>query len=151
MRIDSTDHKQLNLAIFLDLKKAFDTVDHRILLEKLRKYDVRERSGDWLQSYLENRGNGYESRPRTATCSIPQGSCLGPFLFIIYLNDFEKCLKVSKAGMHADDTHVTVTSMNVEELVHKAQEELTHISEYMRLNKLSANPQKTEYDNWTPS
>ena len=75
-----------------------------------------------------------------------------PLLLIIYLNDFEKCLKVSKAGMYADDTHVTVTSMNVEELVRKAQEELTHISEYMRLNNLSANPQKQSiYDNWTPS
>ncbi len=63
----------------------------------------------------------------------------------MYLNDFEKCLKVSKAGMYADDTHVTLTSKNVEELVHKAQEELTHISEWMRINKLSANPQKTEY------
>ena len=147
---ENIDHKQLNLAIFLDLKKAFDTVDHKILLEKLRKYGIRELSGDWFESYLKNRrqycaANGYESRPRTVTCGIPQGSCLGPLLFIIYLNDFEKCLKVSKAGMYADDTHVTVTSMNVEELVHKAQEELTQISEYMRLNKLSANPQKTEY------
>ena len=147
---ENIDHKQRNLAIFLDLKKAFDTVDHKILLEKLRKYGIRELSGDWFESYLKNRrqycaANGYESRPRTVTCGIPQGSCLGPLLFIIYLNDFEKCLKVSKAGMYADDTHVTVTSMNVEELVHKAQEELTQISEYMRLNKLSANPQKTEY------
>ena len=61
---------------------------------------------------------------------------------MIYLNDFEKCLKVSKAGMYADDTHMTVTSMNVEELVHKAQEEFSHISEYIRLGKLNANPQK---------
>ena len=99
---ENSDHKQLNLAIFLDLKKAFDTVDHKILLEKLRKYGIRELSGDWFESYLKNRrqycaANGYESRPRTVTCGIPQGSCLGPLLFIIYLNDFEKCLKVSKA------------------------------------------------------
>ena len=147
---ENIDHKQLNLTIFLDLKKAFDTVDHKILLGKLRKYGIRELSGDWFQSYLENRrqycaANGYESRPRTVTCGIPQGSCLGPLLFIIYLNDFEKCLKVSKAGMYADDTHVTLTSMNIEELVQKAQEELINISEWMRLNKLSANPKKTEY------
>ena len=88
----------------------------------------------------------------TVTCGIPQGSCLGPLLLIIYLNDFEKCWKVSKAGMYADDTHVTLTSMNVEELVHKAQEELTHISEYMTLNESSVNPKKNRaYDNWTPS
>ena len=147
---ENVDHKQLNLAIFLDLKEAFDTVDHKILLEKLREYGIRELSGDWLQSYLEKRrqhcaANGYESRPRIATSGIPQVSCLCPLLFTIYLNDFEKCLKVSKAGMYADDTHVTVASMIVEELVHKAQEELAHISEHMRLNKLSANPQKSEY------
>ena len=81
---ENIDHKQLNLAIFLDLKKAFDTVDQKILLEKLRKYGIRELSRDWFQSYLENRrqycaANGYESRPRTVTCGIPQDSCLGPF------------------------------------------------------------------------
>ena len=70
---------------------------------------------------------------------FPRVPVLVPFLFIIYLKDFEKCLKFSKAGIYAEDTHVTVTSMNVEELVHKAQEELTHISECMRLNKLNAN------------
>ena len=92
---ENIDHKKLNLAIFLDLKKAFDTVDHKILLEKLRKYRIRELSGDWFQSYLENRrqycaANGYESRPSTAAFGIPQVSCLGPLLFIIHLNDFEK-------------------------------------------------------------
>lgn len=158
---ENIDHKQFNLTIFLDLvlgkrsqfldlKKAFDTVDQKILLEKLRKYGIRELSGDWFESYLENRkqycaANGYESRPRTDTCGIPQGSCLGPILFIMYLNDIEKCLEVSKAGMYADDTQVTLTSKNVEELT-IPQEELTHISEWMRINKLSANPQKkTEY------
>ena len=124
---DSNQMAILNLALFLDLKKAFNTVDHKILPEKLRKFGIRELSGDWFQSYLENRrqycaANGYESRPRTVTFGISQGSCLGPLLFIIYLNDFEKCLKVSKAGMYADDTRVTITSKNVEELVCKAKE-----------------------------
>ena len=81
--IDSTDYwygnidnKRLNLAICLDLKKAFDTVDHKILLAKPGKYGIRELSGDWLESYLENRrpycaANGFESRPRTVKCGIP--------------------------------------------------------------------------------
>ena len=63
----------------------------------------------------------------------------------MYLNDFEKCLKASKAGMYADDTQVSLASSSVDELVRKAQDELSNISEWMRLNKLSANPQKTEY------
>ena len=63
--------------------------------------------------------NCYESRAKTVTCGIPQGSCLGPLLFIVYLNDFEKCLKASKAGMYADDTQVSLASSSVDELVRK--------------------------------
>ena len=124
--IDSTDKwydnindKQLNLTIFLDLKKAFDTVDHAILIGKLRKYGIRGIAGDWIQSYLENRkqyfaANGLNSGTKTVTCGIPQGSCFGPLLFIIYLNDFEKYLIDSKAALYADDTHITVTFDNAE-------------------------------------
>ena len=90
---ENIDHKQVNLATFLDLKKAFDTLDHEILLEKLEAYGVRELGGNWFRSYLEERQqycklNCYESRANTITCGIPQGSCLGPLLFIMYLNDF---------------------------------------------------------------
>ena len=142
---ENIDNKQLNLTIFLDLKKAFDTVNHKILLEKLKKYGIRDIAGDWLQSYLENRtqycaANGFESGTKAVTCGIPQGSCLGPLLFIIYLNDFEKCLINSKAGLYADDTHITVKSTNVEDLIQNAQMELSNISEWMRMNKLSVNP-----------
>ena len=155
--IDITDNwyetinkKQLNLTIFLDLKQAFDTVNHKSLLEKLKKYGIRDIAGDWLQSYLENRtqycaANGFESGTKAVTCGIPQGSCLGPLLSIIYLNDFEKCLTNSKAGLYADDTHITVKSTNVEDQIQNAQMELSNISEWMRMNELNVNPKNSEY------
>ena len=147
---DNMDKKQLNLAIFLDLKKAFDTVDHRILIKKLGAYGIRGISGAWFSTFLSNRKqfcsvNGQKSGARLVTCGIPQGSCLGPLLFIIYLNDFEQCLEFSRASMYADDTHVTLTSNNVDDLITNAHRELRNISEWMRVNKLSANPRKTEY------
>ena len=127
---DNINNKQLNLTIFLDLKKAFDTVNHAILIGKLRKYGIRDIAGDWIQSY------------QTITCGIPQGSCLGPLLFIIFLNDFEKCLIDSKAGLYDDDTYITVASTNVENLIQKAEMELSNISTWIRINKLSTNPKK---------
>ena len=79
------------------------------------------------------------------TCDIPQGSCLSPLLFILYLNDFERCLKYSKAKIYADDTNITIASNDKEKLVADAQAELHNITEWMRVNKLSPNPSKTEY------
>ena len=91
------DKKQLNLSLFLDLKKAFDTVDHKIMVKKLNAIGFRGIAGDWFDSYLSNRKQycslgDQKSSESLVTCGIPQGSCLGPLLFIIYLNDFEDCL-----------------------------------------------------------
>ena len=91
------DKKQLNLAILLDLKKAFDTVDYTILIKKLRANGIKGISGKWFTSFLSSEKqfcvvNGQQSRARLITCGIPQGLCLGSLLFIIFLNDFEKCL-----------------------------------------------------------
>ena len=125
-------------------------MDHRILIKKLGAYGIRGISGAWFSTFLSNRKqfcsvNGQQSGARLVTCGIPKGSCLGPLLFIIYLNDFEKCLEFSRASMYADDTHVTLTSNNVDDLITNAHRELRNISEWMRVNKLSANPKKTEY------
>ena len=88
--------------------------------------------------------NGQQSSARLVTCGLPQGSCLGPLRFIIYLNDFEKCLEFSRANMYADNTHVTLTSNDIEDLIANANE-IGNISEWMWVNKTNANPQKTEY------
>ena len=144
---ENIDKKQMNLSMFLDLRKAFNTVDHKIMFMKLNVIGINGITGDWFSSYLRNRkqycslGN-QASNKSLITCGIPQGSCLGPLLFIIYLNDFEKCLRLSRAGMYADDMHVTVVSSNREDLFEKGQRELLNISEWMRINKVSINPQK---------
>ena len=144
------DRSNVNLTIFLDLKKAFDTIDHDILLKKLRAYGIRGKTGDWFESYLNNRKqfcslNGQHSKARIITCGIPQGSCLGPLLFIIYLNDLEKCLNFSRASIYADDASITIASDDVAKLVEDAHQELSNIAELMRVNKLSPNPNKTEF------
>ena len=119
-------------------------------MKKLNAYGIRGTPGNWLLSYLNKRKqycslNGHRSGTKVITCGIPQGSCLGPLLFILYLNDFEKLLQNSKASIYADDTHTTIVSNNIEKLVSDAQQELLNLSEWMRINKLSPNPQKTEY------
>ena len=110
------DHSKINLTIFLDLKKAFDAVDHSVSMKKLRTYGVRGKSGDWFESYQTSRTqfcsvNGVHSKARKVTCGMPQGSCLGPLLFIIYLNDVEECLESSRASIYADDTIIIINSL----------------------------------------
>ena len=109
------DKRKLNISVFLDLKKAFDTVDHGILLSKLSKYGAVVTPLRWFTSYLTDRKqycqiNGHKSCLKNVLCGIPQGSCLGPLLFILYVNDFEQCLEKCTANMYADDTSVTCSA-----------------------------------------
>ena len=104
-------------------------MDHEILISKLAKYGVKGRENNWLKSYLANSSqycsiDGQVSDIMEIECGIPQGSCLGPLLFIIYLNDFEDCLEHSRANMYADDTEITISSNNQAELIETAQAEL---------------------------
>ena len=120
-----------------------------MLLAKLGKYGVSGITGDWLAPYLQHRKqfctvNGQKSSAKVVTCGITQRSCLGPLLFIIYLIDFETSLQLSKASMYVDDTHVTIKSSDLENLLENAHRELLSISEWMGINKLTANAKKTE-------
>ena len=144
------NEQKTNLSVFLDLKKAFDTVDHDVLLSKLSAYGVTDLAHGWFTSYLAGREQycyveGKSSNKRLVQCGIPQGSCLGPLLFIIYMNDFEKCLKKSKPNMYADDTSISYASNEINELFNEIKGELDLVSSWMRQNKLSLNAEKSEF------
>ena len=99
--------------IFIDLEKAFDTVNHEILCDKLNYYGLRGKVNDLIKSYLSNRKqyvsiNGFDSELRNIECGVPQGSSLGPLLFLICINDFHFCLNKSSSSHFADGTYMEV-------------------------------------------
>ena len=104
------ENKMIGLGMCIGLAKAFDTVNHAILLEKLQLYGFQNQALALIASYLSNRTqiviiDGVKSDPRDISCGVPQGSILGPLLFILYINDLPNCLKNSKPFIYADDLH----------------------------------------------
>jgi len=123
--------------VTLDITKAFDTVCHARLLLKLDHYGVRGIALNLMQSYLVDRKqcvslNSTESNSQTVTMGVPQGSVLGPLLFLIYIND-----------LHADDTAILVNAKSLQELEHKLNQQLNNISDWMKKNNLTVNPSKS--------
>ena len=144
------DRGLYNLVIFLDLQKAFDTVNHVLLLGKLEACGIRDNALNLLASYLADRKqtcqvNGKQSGLRSISCGIPQGSILGPLFFLVYINDLPNCLKHTTPRMFADDTSLTTYGKSIEEIELGLNEDLEKIRLWLQANKLSLNVAKTEY------
>ena len=143
------DNGLINGVIFIDLKKAFDTIDHKILLRKLASYGIDHRALKWFDSYLSDRQqkcvvNGELSGARAVTCGVLQGSLIGPLLFLIYINDLPNCLSKALPRMYADDTSISIAASSLPELESALNTELTYLHEWLNVNKLSLNIAKTE-------
>ena len=136
--------------MFIDLSKAFDTVDHEILLRKIESYGINERMLKLLKNYLSDRKqyvyyNDTSMDLQQIICGVPQGSILGPLLFLIYVNDLYKASSTLTEVMFVDDTNLFISNRNIEKLFADMNTELTKITDWFKANKLSLNVKKTKW------
>ena len=159
----STDHAVLSIidqvqkaiedrdypcGIFLDFSKAFDTVNHNILLSKLEFYGIRGVVKDLFTSYLRNRMQmmslvSVNSDIQTVCCGVPQGSVLGPLLFLIYINDFHNCSELLDFHLFADDASLFFKHKDINILESEINSELANVHIWLSANQLSLNIEKS--------
>ncbi len=135
------------MAVFMDLKKAFDTVDNSRLILKVERYGI---DTGLLKSYLSDRQQFVNlcdttSGKKCMSCGVPQGSILGPTLFLIYINDIAEKLPDQQILLFADDTSLIIQDKNKEGLIKKANTQLNSIANWFAINRLTIHPQKTNY------
>ena len=132
---------ETTIAVFIDAMKAFDTVNHQILLKKLAKYGITGKLHAWISNYLTDRkqcaiANNTVSSLQNITCGVPQGSVLGPLLFLIYINDISHIITNSKISMYADDTVVYISHSDLDIAIALLQADLYRVYTWCNSNKL---------------
>ena len=144
----SLDNGKVVGAVFLDLKKAFDTLNHEILLSKLSSFKFSKQATSWFASYLSDRDqcvkiNAEQSTPQRSRMGIPQGSILGPLLFSLYINDLPSCCKDTTCQMYADDTIIYVSAVSPCKAAEILTREMEGVSQWLKRNNLTLNLKKT--------
>ena len=146
---EALDNSNFACGIFIDLQKAFDTVDHEILLKKLEYYGIKGVANKWFNSYLSNRHqfvtiNGFDSTKSPMNFGVPQGSVLGPLLFLIYINDLNKAIRFSIIHHFADDTNLLIVGKTLKKIQKQINIDLKLLCKWLKANKISINTSKTE-------
>ena len=144
------EKNEIALGLYVDLSKAFDCLDHRILLHKLNHYGIRGTAHDWFQSYLSNRRqltqyNGIDSDVLKVNRGVPQGSILGPLLFLLFINDIVNSSTSLHFVLYADDTNIFFSHNNLQCLISHVQTEMQNVTRWFQVNKLQINKSKTKY------
>ena len=146
---NALDKKLFACGIFIDLQKAFDTVNHEILLDKLHYYGIKSRANNWFNTFLKNRYQftnikKSSSEKQKTTHGIPQGSVLGPLRFLLYINDLNKSIIHSSMHHFADDTSFLLVDESLKKINKFVNHDLKHLCQWIGSNKLSLNGSKTE-------
>ena len=148
--LESLSKKQISLLLLIDFSKAFDMVEHTILLRKLEHYGIRGLALKWMTSYLKNRSqfvslSGVNSSIKHMQYGVPQGSILGPLLFIIYINDLPNIFNRAKFILYADDANIIINGANIADIVQQLNELCNILPNWVISNGLALNLKKTKY------